>query len=803
MRTIRKITNFLIILSFFLIILCLLSPVNASDLSNDVINENINDNIINNIEYENQNCEPEIISKSIEAEKLSSSNIYISPDGDDSSGDGSASKPYKTIKKGIESSASESTIFLSQGNFEALNLTVDKTLTIQGEKDKTVIDGKKQSRLFFMTSNAKLTLIGLTLANGNLDNEEEGLGGSIYNDGGELTIIDCTIKDSYASYNGGAIYNNLGKLTIRDSNIINNTAVQYGGAIYSLGTTNVENTYLSLNHITAEKGVGGAIACGGTASFTNDLFERNYAIYSAGAILSLANTTINNCRFINQSTQYTGGTISNHNYMVINNSQFIDGYARFYAAAILAPPSGQHVVTEVYNTIFENNHVTNHAAVSNNFKDTELKMENCAIVNNYILSDTGQKYYGDVALDDNASLLYCWWGQNEVGNYYSPHNDDWEAWKIDASKWLIMTFTSSNGIVEQDKNNILTVSLHQYFDNETKQIYDFNKDINLPLTVRFYTSTGKEIKNVTMENGIATLNYVPELNVRYIYAQLNNQILNISVKMKEESNLIADDLTKTYNDKTDLSIKLTDANNSPLANKKISISLDGKTYEKLTDSSGNAKLNINLLPGTYKALITFIDGDYRNQEKTIKITVLKIKTSFVAKNLVKYYKNATKLTVKLQDSNKKAMKSKTVKIKIAGKTISAKTNSKGIATFKINNKAGTYSVKISFNGDKIYQKSTKTIKVYVKSAKMTVKSKKIRRKSNFVATFKDKDGKVIKNTKVKFKLKGKTYIRSTNKKGQAKFKVNVKRGSYNVKASFKSTKLYGASVFTTKIKVIK
>ena len=714
-------------------IFCLISSISAVELFDNDINQNIDDNIINTIETSEEN---NAIANTIETESLNSesiqdetslnqlkesnsNSIYVSTDGNDIIGDGSKNKPFKTIKQGIDNSINGSTIYLSEGEFEGFNLTIDKTLTIEGKTDKTIIDAKNIARIFIMNSDAKLTLIGLNLINGNIIADGAGVGGSIYNNGGELTLINCTIKDSYADLYGGAIFNNNGKLTIIKSNIINNSAVQYGGAIYSSGITEIEKSYFSENHITAEKGVGGAIACGGIANIEDTAFFKNYAIYSAGAILSLANTTINNCSFINQTTEYTGGAISNHNYMIINNSQFINGYSRFYAAAILAPPSGQHVVTEVYNTVFDGNHVTNHAAVSNNFKDTELKMENCALVNNYILT-MGVKRYGDVALDDNASLLYCWWGQNEIGNYYSPHSEAWEAWKINASKWLIMTFTSSNEIIEQEKSNILTVSLHQYFDNETKEIYDYDEDINLPLTVRFYTSTGKTIDNVIMKNGTAILNYKPELNVRYVYAELNNQTLTIPVKMKNESNLTANDLTKYYKSTKDLSIKLTDGNKNPLANKEISITISGKEYKIKTNSNGIAKLAINLYPGTYDAAINFVDSDFRNQKKTIKITILKNKTSIIAKDLIKYYKKGKKLTVKLLDSNNKALKSKVIKLKINGKTYSAKTNSKGIATFAINNKVGTYKATITYLGNKIYKKSSKTVKITVKNGFKTV-----------------------------------------------------------------------------------
>lgn len=143
-----------------------------------------------------------------------------------------------------------------------------------------------------MNSDAKLTLIGLNLINGNIDADANGFGGAIMNNGGELTLINCTVKDSYASANGSGIFSNNGKLTIIKSDIINNSAVQYGGGIYSPGITNIADSFFTENHIIAEKGVWGAVACGGIASFNNTVFFKNYAIYSAGAILNFANATI-------------------------------------------------------------------------------------------------------------------------------------------------------------------------------------------------------------------------------------------------------------------------------------------------------------------------------------------------------------------------------------------------------------------------------------------------------------------------------------------------------------------------------
>ena len=72
-----------------------------------------------------------------------------------------------------------------------------------------------------------------------------------------------------------------------------------------------------------------------------------------------------------------------------------------------------------------------------------------------------------------------------------------------------------------------------------------------------------------------------------------------------------------------------------------------------------------------------------------------------------------------------------------------------------------------------------------------------------MVTFKDADGKVIKNAKVKFVLNGKTYIKTTDSKGQAKLAISLSvKKTYTVKTSFQSTNPYGTSLLTTKINVV-
>ena len=634
--------------------------------------------------------------------------VHISPNGDDNLGDGSQKNPYNSLRHAIDYTSNGSTIYLNEGRYigeNNRNISLNKSVTIIGKsKETTIIDCESSGRLFTMNSNSKLTLINLTLKNGNLPEN----GGLIYNEGGQITIKNCVLRDSQGYTNGGAIYNNFGTLNIENSCFTNNSAANYAGVIYTIGETNIKNSNFTNNFLTTQEGIGGCIASNGKINLEGCIFSKNFVVYSAAALLNLGNATINNCRFEYLTTNYTAGAISNHNYTIINNSYFGYNDVKYYAAAILAPPSGQHVITKVYNTIFEQNHAGYHGAVTNNYKDTELFMQNCAIVGNYIVKD---KIYGDIALDDNATVQYCWWGQNNISPYYySPHDGNRNPEKINASRWLIMTFSSNTGVVYKNKDNTLTVDLNYYFDNETKETHKLNENINLPLEVTVYTNSQTITKKLV--NGIATFNIKPASNENTVYAKINNQILEIDVDSRY-STLIAKDFTKYYESSEKLSLMLVDCYNKGIASEKVSIEMGSKIYTAYTDN-------------------------------------------------------------------------------------------KGIVTFKIKDSPKTFNIKVTYNGNGYYSGTTKSIKAKIVKPSIKASKTTIHKKGKFVVTFKNANNKAIKNVKVKFKIKGKTYYKKTNSKGQAKITINLKANKkYTIKVGFKSTKTYGTTTLTKKIKVIK
>ena len=165
---------------------------------------------------------------------LGRDDVYISPSGNDASGDGSQSNPFKTIAAGVSGVYPGGTIHLANGIYQGTgncNININKDITINGEnRDLTIIDAQKSYKIFTIQS-GNVIISNLILKNGIGIN-----GGAIYNTG-TLTITNCNLTGNFAVM-GGAIYNT-GTLTITSSNLANNSAITTGGTIYNTGTANI------------------------------------------------------------------------------------------------------------------------------------------------------------------------------------------------------------------------------------------------------------------------------------------------------------------------------------------------------------------------------------------------------------------------------------------------------------------------------------------------------------------------------------------------------------------------------------
>ena len=164
---------------------------------------------------------------------------------------------------------------------------------------------------------------------------------------------------------------------------------------------------------------------------------------------------------------------------------------------------------------------------------------------------------------------------------------------------------------------------------------------------------------------------------------------------------------------------LVDAEGNALVNKSVQIGFNGKVYERTTDENGSVALQVNLAKaGGYTFAVCFLgDEDYNASFNVAKITVEKQTAKLTAK--AASYKASAKtksISATFLTANGNAISGKKISFTVNGKTYSAKTNSKGVATVKVSiSKKGTYSFTAKYAGDDTYAAITSAAK------KLTIK----------------------------------------------------------------------------------
>ncbi|MCK9150762.1 beta strand repeat-containing protein [Methanobacterium alcaliphilum] len=260
--------------------------------------------------------------------------IYVSPTGSDSEGDGSAAKPYATIKKAVEMTAPGGTLTILSGTYTGAgnyDVTIDKNINIVGSgANSTIIDAQSLGRIFDITDGSTVSITNLTLQNGRAN----GNGGAI-NNAGNLTITGCNLLNNTATGTGSAIYNT-GNAEIHFNRIIGSGILinSTSGAVDATNnwwgsnadpsskvSTGVDvSTWLVLT-VSASPNV---VAVGGTSTITADLIHNNLGVDTSSlghvpdGISILFNTTDHTLGVINPELDILRNGLSNSRFTAIN-----------------------------------------------------------------------------------------------------------------------------------------------------------------------------------------------------------------------------------------------------------------------------------------------------------------------------------------------------------------------------------------------------------------------------------------------------------------------------------------------------
>lgn len=218
-------------------------------------------------------------------------------------------------------------------------------------------------------------------------------------------------------------------------------------------------------------------------------------------------------------------------------------------------------------------------------------------------------------------------------------------------------------------------------------------------------------------------------NVTDVVDIADDEIVSEDVSLDESSPLLGDgpkvDTTISANAttgyekfSTQFTVTLTQ-NNTPLASKPVSININGVTYDKKTNTNGQASVYVKLAKGSYTATFTYVGDNTTNpSSRSAKITI-KSPYNTVLKQVDKdiNYRQGLKslFQVRLLTTSGSAVKNQEVKFIAGGKTYTAKTDARGYASIYLSLKKGTRTVKYSFKSSNPYLSSSGSTKLKVKA----------------------------------------------------------------------------------------
>ena len=142
--------------------------------------------------------------------------------------------------------------------------------------------------------------------------------------------------------------------------------------------------------------------------------------------------------------------------------------------------------------------------------------------------------------------------------------------------------------------------LTKYYKNASQYVIRLLDDQGNPVgagVLATFNIHGVFYNRTSDENGYVRLNINLDPGDYIVTAEYNG--FKVSNNIKVLPVLIASDLSKPFLDLTPFSVKLVDGQGIPLLGRTVTLNINGVLYNRTTDDSGIARLNINLWPGEY------------------------------------------------------------------------------------------------------------------------------------------------------------------------------------------------------------
>jgi len=282
---------------------------------------------------------------------------------------------------------------------------------------------------------------------------------------------------------------------------------------------------------------------------------------------------------------------------------------------------------------------------------------------------------------------------------------------LNPGKYII---TSTNTVTNETKQNIIGVR----FGNSiiADNLYKFCKDDSKPFYALALDYDGIPLPNVTITfyvNGV----YYNRTTDSDVGAKLNINLNPGNYTITSENTVTREvitnmiivlpnivennDLEKYFRNNSQYVVKILNGDGTPAkANETVTFNINGVFYNRTTNETGHAKLNINLNPGEY-----IITAEYKGCKVSNKI---KVKSILSAEDLTKKYGTPDQFKAKLVDGEGNPLANTNVTFNINGVFYNRTTDSDGIAKLNIRLMPGEYIITSSYNECYISNKITVT-----------------------------------------------------------------------------------------------
>ncbi len=280
------------------------------------------------------------------------------------------------------------------------------------------------------------------------------------------------------------------------------------------------------------------------------------------------------------------------------------------------------------------------------------------------------------------------------------------------------------------------------------------------------------ISNLTPGNYSITVKYGGDEN-------FNESSQEISFTIKDDGiKVVAPDVVKYFHGPERFAVNVTDNEGNPIANKSVTININGVPYTRTTNESGIASIAVNLGVGVYD-----ITSTVDNTTAKSTITVL---TTVNGTDVTKVFRNESQYYVTLRDSEGNYLaEGSQVEFNINGVMYYRYVSGdKGLARLNINLNAGEYI--ITATNLETGQMSSNNITVLPRLIENHDVTKYFRNATQYTVKVIGDDGNPVgAGENVTFNINGVFYNRTTDENGIAKLNINLAPGDYIITAIYK------------------